>query len=59
MKKEIIEKAETLEHRKLTELVKKSKAYWSYSSSQMQEWNDELTITHEYISLNEVLIIIL
>lgn len=54
MKKGIIEKAEPLEHSKLTDLVKKSKTYWGYTPSQMQEWNDELTITHEYISSNEV-----
>lgn len=54
MKKGIIEKAKPLENSELTDLVKKSKAYWGYTLSQMKEWDNELTITHEYISSNEV-----
>lgn len=38
----------------LTEITKKSKAYWDYSQEQMKEWSDLLTITAEYIQKNEV-----
>lgn len=38
----------------LTEITKKSKAYWGYSNDQMEEWSDLLTIKEEYIKNNEV-----
>ncbi|MBD8081419.1 GNAT family N-acetyltransferase [Chryseobacterium caseinilyticum] len=38
----------------LTEITKRSKAYWGYSEEQMNEWSDLLTITSEYIQSNEV-----
>ncbi|KUJ52242.1 GNAT family N-acetyltransferase [Chryseobacterium sp. JAH] len=38
----------------LTEITKRSKAYWGYSDEQMKEWSDLLTITSEYIQNNEV-----
>ena len=37
----------------LTEITKKSKAYWNYSEEQIEKWSDALTISSEYISENE------
>jgi len=51
--KEII-KANTHDYRVLTDITKKSKAYWGYSDEQMKKWSDLLTITEEYIQNNEV-----
>lgn len=42
------------DHQVLTDITKKSKAYWGYSAEQMEEWSDLLTITEEYIKTNEV-----
>lgn len=53
MKIEII-KANTHDYRVLTDITKKSKAYWGYSDEQMRKWSDLLTITEEYIQNNEV-----
>lgn len=47
-------KANTDDHKILTEITKKSKAYWGYSNEQMEEWSDLLTIKEEYIKNNEV-----
>ncbi|MBC5836198.1 GNAT family N-acetyltransferase [Flavobacterium sp. F372] len=38
----------------LTEITKKSKAYWGYSDEQMESWSDLLTITKNYIETNNV-----
>ena len=38
----------------LTEITKKSKAYWGYSSEQMENWSELLTITKSYIQDNNV-----
>jgi GNAT superfamily N-acetyltransferase len=38
----------------LTDITKKSKAYWGYTDSQIIAWNDQLTITAAYIKANEV-----
>jgi len=54
MKKVVIENAKVIDHKKLTDLVKKSKAHWGYTLSQMKEWDNELTINHDYINSNEV-----
>lgn len=43
------------DHNKLTEITKKSKAYWGYTQELMNEWSDLLTITEEYIQKNEVI----
>lgn len=51
--KEII-KANTHDYRVLTDITKKSKAYWGYSDEQMKKWSNLLTITEEYIQNNEV-----
>lgn len=47
-----IEKANSDDHKILTEITKKSKAFWGYSEEQMVQWNDVLTITKEYIQTN-------
>jgi len=38
----------------LTEITKKSKAYWGYSDEQMENWSELLTITKSYIETNNV-----
>jgi ribosomal protein S18 acetylase RimI-like enzyme len=38
----------------LTDITKKSKAYWGYSDEQMEMWSDVLTITKKYIEANYV-----
>ncbi len=38
----------------LTDITKKSKAYWGYSDEQMEKWSELLTITKEYIETNNV-----
>lgn len=40
-----IEKATIQDTEILTQITKKSKAYWGYSEQQMAKWNDNLTIT--------------
>lgn len=38
----------------LTEITKKSKAYWGYSDEQIENWSELLTITKNYIKTNHV-----
>lgn len=47
-----IENANSHDHEILSEITKKSKAFWGYSNEQIQLWNDVLTITEEYIETN-------
>ena len=54
MENERIIRADPKDHQILTEITKKSKAYWEYSAEQMEEWSDLLTITEDYIKTNEV-----
>ncbi len=42
------------DHRELTQLTFQSKAYWNYSTDQMDEWREVLTIKPEYIAQNQV-----
>ncbi len=49
-----IEKASINDNEILTEITKKSKAYWGYSEEQILKWNDNLTITTAYIENNSV-----
>jgi ribosomal protein S18 acetylase RimI-like enzyme len=49
-----IQKAKTEDHIRLTEITKKSKAYWGYSDEQMEKWSNNLTITIDYIQINPV-----
>jgi len=50
----IVEKANRIDHKELTNLTKKSKSYWGYSPDQIEKWTEELTITQEYIDNNDV-----
>ncbi len=47
-------KAKNTDSKRLTALTITSKAYWNYSSKQIQEWKEDLTISTEYITNNEV-----
>jgi len=49
-----IEKACINDNGILTEITKKSKAYWGYSEEQILKWNDNLTISADYIETNSV-----
>jgi ribosomal protein S18 acetylase RimI-like enzyme len=49
-----IQKAKIEDHIRLTEITKKSKAYWGYSDEQMEKWSNNLTITIDYIETNSV-----
>ena len=44
-----VEKANKEDHQVLTEITKKSKAFWGYSKEQMILWNDALTISEDQI----------
>ena len=48
-----IEKAVEKDHLILTEITKKSKAFWGYSEEQLKKWKNSLTISAEYICKNE------
>lgn len=50
----IIEKAIPEDHEILTQITKKSKAYWGYSNEQIETWSPFLTVTEEYIQTNSV-----
>ena len=49
-----IKKASINDNEILTEITKKSKAYWGYSEEQILKWNDSLTISKEYVETNSV-----
>ncbi len=49
-----IEKAISSDHQILTEITKKSKAYWGYSDEQIENWSQFLTVTQGYINENIV-----
>lgn len=44
-----IKQASIHDNEDLTEITKKSKAYWGYSDEQIALWSEILTITKEYI----------
>lgn len=50
----LIKKSEPKYHSELSELAKKSKRFWGYSDEWMDLWDDDLTLTEEYITTNEV-----
>jgi len=50
----IISQALPSDHIDLSNITKKSKAYWNYSPEQILLWDQELTITSQYISANHV-----
>jgi N-acetylglutamate synthase-like GNAT family acetyltransferase len=49
-----IEKANTTDTEILTQITKKSKAYWGYSAEQIQKWEVSLTISQDYIREHDV-----
>ncbi|TDW44345.1 putative N-acetyltransferase YhbS [Flavobacterium sp. 270] len=49
-----IQKAKPEDHIRLTEITKKSKAFWGYSEEQILAWDIQLTITSAYIQNNPV-----
>ena len=49
-----IKLAKNIDNIELSELTVRSKAYWNYSSEQIEKWKDDLTISAEYIDKNEV-----
>jgi ribosomal protein S18 acetylase RimI-like enzyme len=54
-----IEKAISDDDLILTEITKKSKAYWKYSEEQIKKWTNTLTISKDYITQNETYKLIL
>lgn len=46
--------AEVGDHELLTQLTKKSKAYWGFTKETLLKWDDLLTISKEYIEKNNV-----
>lgn len=50
----VIRKADTSESAVLTELTFKSKRYWGYPEEYMKIWEEDLTVTEEYIRKNIV-----
>lgn len=49
-----LQKARIEDHIRLTEITKKSKAYWGYSEEQLSKWSNNLTVTADYIEKNNV-----
>jgi len=49
-----IEKATVNDHSLLTEITKKSKAYWNYSEDLLLAWDEALTITQDYLNVYPV-----
>ena len=47
-----IERANIHDDEILSDITKKSKAFWGYSKEQILEWNDNLTISKNYIESN-------
>ncbi|KFC35194.1 GNAT family N-acetyltransferase [Elizabethkingia anophelis] len=50
----LIKKSEPKCHSELSEIAKKSKRFWGYSDEWMHLWDEDLTLTQEYIDTNEV-----
>ncbi|MCV9932073.1 GNAT family N-acetyltransferase [Flavobacterium sp. LS1R47] len=49
-----IKEANSYDHEILTEITKKSKAFWGYSGEQIEVWSEFLTVSKEYIETNPV-----
>src|SRR3954463_2178481 len=47
-------KADVTDAEILSQIAMESKQFWGYSNEQMQMWQDELTISADYILKNEV-----
>lgn len=50
----IIERAAAADHSVLTQISFESKAFWGYSTAQLQTWKKDLIITPEYIAQNHL-----
>lgn len=50
----IIQKANNSDAGVLSEITKRSKAYWGYSDEQLEAWSELLTITEAYLESNSV-----
>ena len=48
-----IEKAQKDDHIILSKITYLGKAFWGYDKELLDKWKDDLTITPEYISINE------
>ncbi len=48
----IIEKAKESDHLIITEITKKSKAFWGYSEEKLKVWENKLIISSDYIFKN-------
>ncbi len=48
-----IERAQENDHTILSKITYLGKAFWGYDKELLDKWKDDLTITPEYISLNE------
>ncbi len=44
-----IEKANSEDHKILTDITKRAKGYWGYSEAQILKWDKSLTVSNEYI----------
>ena len=52
-----IQKAKLEDHHELSELTKKSKAYWGYGEEQIKAWASDLTITSKYIEKHSTIVL--
>jgi len=50
----ILQKANPDDHKILTVITQKSKAYWGYSEQQIKIWSDALTVTKTYLETTPV-----
>lgn len=55
----IIERAAAADHSVLTPISFESKAFWGYSTAQLEIWKEDLIITPEYIAQNHLFKIVL
>ncbi len=49
-----IEQSNPSHHTTLTSVMRASKAHWGYGKLQLEKWEDELTVSQEYIVNNDV-----
>jgi GNAT superfamily N-acetyltransferase len=52
----MIRPAKQIDHKRLTAISFKSKGYWDYPEEYFDIWNNELTLSAEYISNNNVFV---
>jgi N-acetylglutamate synthase-like GNAT family acetyltransferase len=54
----MIRKATLTDAKYLTALTFRSKAHWNYSQEQLDGWKEDLTISADYILVNEVFVLL-